>query len=347
MKSERISIFNYEAFYLDHLEGNLGEEDTALLLAFLEEHPELVEEEEDFVLFDPNTDTLVFDDKDSLKMVSDDAAIALSNVEHFMIAESEGQLPSAKQEELNAFVIQHPHLEKERTYLAAMFLKADESIVYAQKSGLKRKGAVIFWPYIALAAASVLIAFFFVMNNGSEGELLAEDPIEKNEKLEQNSPVIEKENIQLADEVVPNNSSDSDRIPDQNGANVSPNPRVNVSQPAPQERPEVALVNSIKHQKARRVINSIGNQDLQPVTPQIDPPALTITAENDYAQVAEPESDTYRMKNPIKPITSRLGKTLKRDVDFKTGKAANNTGAGFFLKIGKFELSRKKAKKKK
>lgn len=141
MKSERISIFNYEAFYLDHLEGNLGEEDTALLLAFLEEHPELIEEEEDFVLLDPTADTAIFDEKDSLKIVNDDAAIALSNVEHFLIAESEGQLPTAKQEELDAFVVQHPHLEKERKYLAAMFLKADQSIVYANKSGLKRKGA--------------------------------------------------------------------------------------------------------------------------------------------------------------------------------------------------------------
>jgi len=38
---EHISIFNYEAFYLDFLEGTLSEEDTALFLKFMEEHPEL------------------------------------------------------------------------------------------------------------------------------------------------------------------------------------------------------------------------------------------------------------------------------------------------------------------
>ena len=38
---EKISIFNYEAYYLDLLEGNLSEEDTALLLDFLEQHPHL------------------------------------------------------------------------------------------------------------------------------------------------------------------------------------------------------------------------------------------------------------------------------------------------------------------
>ena len=49
---ERISIFNYEAFYLDYLEGNLSQEDNALFLAFLSQHPELKmdEEEIDFLL---------------------------------------------------------------------------------------------------------------------------------------------------------------------------------------------------------------------------------------------------------------------------------------------------------
>ncbi|MDG1330830.1 MAG: hypothetical protein P8P74_00760 [Crocinitomicaceae bacterium] len=343
MKSERISIFNYEAFYLDHLEGNLGEEDTALLLAFLEEHPDLFEEEGDFVMLDATVDAPTFDDKDSLKIVSDEAGIVLSNVEHFLIAESEGQLPVAKQEELNAFVAQHPHLEKERKYLAAMFLKADQSIVYAEKSGLKRKGAVIFWPYIALAAASILIAFFFVMNNDPKTDEFAENPntIEKNEDQKQERPVVEKDNIQLVNNVVHENST-----PEQDTENSSPSPRVNVSPSNTPNRQAIASVNSIKHRQARRVINSIGNADLQPVASKIDPPALTAIPENDYAQ-ASAGAESYQMKNPIKPITSRLEKTLNTDVDFKTGKAANNTGAGFFLKIGKFELSRKKGKRSK
>jgi hypothetical protein len=82
------------------------------------------------------------------------------------------------------------------------------------------------------------------------------------------------------------------------------------------------------------------NKDLQPVSPQINPVYVVTTPEDDYAQ-----ADNAQMKNPIKPITSRLEKTLNTDVDFQTGKAANNSGAGFYLKIGKFELSRKKGKK--
>lgn len=337
MKSERISIFNYEAFYLDHLEGNLGEEDTVLLLDFLTDHPELMVDEDDFILLNPKNDAPIFTDKDSLKMVSDDAAIALSNVEHFLVAEAEGQLTNSKQSELNSFVNQHPHLEKERTYLAAMFLKADESIVYANKSGLKKKGAIIFWPYIALAAASVLIAFLFVMNNEPGTSNFADNKsTDKKEVPKEKTPIKEPAKIQIAkDEVQP------DLVETPNPANATPNKAVFVKQGLTPERPKMANFNTLKHQKARKVINSADSKNLQPIYSQMNPPVITIAPEDDYTLAMAPE-----MKNPIQPITSRIGKALKTDVDFQTGKAANNTGAGFHLKIGKFEVSRKKGGKK-
>lgn len=345
MKSERISIFNYEAFYLDHLEGNLGEEDTVLLLDFLEDHPELIVEEDNFVLLDPANDTPVFSDKESLKIVSDEAIIVLSNAEYFLVAEAEGELTASKQKELNAFVSQHPHLEKERTYLAAMFLKADTSIVYANKSGLKRKGAIVFWPYMALAAASVLIAFFFVMNNEQEGTQLAEDPTDKKELPKQETPVQQPDNVQLANDLVIDNSINEQNNSEQENQKVdeqtTPNQEMNAPRNRAPERPKMASVNTMKHYKARGLVNSIDIQNLQPVASFINPRSASMTPEDDLAQAAAP-----RMKNPIKPITSRLGKTLNTNVDFQTGKAANNAGAGFSLKIGKFEISRKKGKKK-
>ncbi len=346
MKSERISIFNYEAFYLDHLEGTLGEEDTVLLLDFLEDHPDLIVEEEDFVMLDPKDDIVIFADKESLKIVSDDAAIVLSNVEHFLVAEAEGQLTASKQKELNAFVSQHSHLEKERTYLAAMFLKADTSIVYANKSGLKRKGAIIFWPYIALAAASVLIAFLFVMNFEQEAPGIAEDDLkDKKESPKQEMPIQERDKVQLADDIVPSNSADESISQPTNqdlNKKMNTNQRMNAPRNFTPQRQQVALVNTLKSQKPRGLLNSMDKKDLQPVASFINSQAASTLPEDDLAQV-----EAIEMKNPIKPITSRLGKTLKTSVDFQTGKAANNTGAGFFLKIGKLEISHKKGKKSK
>lgn len=338
MTPERISIFNYEAFYLDYLEGNLGKEDTALLLAFLEAHPELVMEEDDFIVLDPKAETPIFDDKDSLKIVSDDAAITLSNAEHFLIAESEGQLSVSKQEELNALIAEHPQLQKERAYTAAMYLKADQSIVYTEKSELKRKGAVIFWPYIALAAASVLIAFFVVMNSGGETELVADD-------TDKDAKELPKERMQVeSPEVIQHAKDESilDEVVETPRAIKKPS-----EQTAPQrfntratERPAMASVDNIKHRSARRVLNTMDNYNLQPVVSHIDQPTISYVDENDYAQASQTD-----MKNPIKPITTRLEKSINKPVEFQTGKAADNAGAGFFLKIGNFEVSRKKGKK--
>jgi hypothetical protein len=48
------------------------------------------------------------------------------------------------------------------------------------------------------------------------------------------------------------------------------------------------------------------------------------------------------MNNPIKPITNRIGDLVKQDVDFRTAKATEKNSGGFYIKIGKFELSHKK-----
>ena len=37
--NQLITEENYESFYLDFLEGNLNQEDTNAMLAFLDEHP--------------------------------------------------------------------------------------------------------------------------------------------------------------------------------------------------------------------------------------------------------------------------------------------------------------------
>ena len=50
------------------------------------------------------------------------------------------------------------------------------------------------------------------------------------------------------------------------------------------------------------------------------------------------------MKNPISPITNRLADLVKKEVDFRTAKASNKKSGGFYVKIGKFEISHKKYK---
>ena len=126
---ERISIFNYEAFYLDYLEGNLSEEDTQMLLQFLEEHPECRMEEEDLFILDDEA-PMTYSGKNNLKQVDEAGPIGLDNVEHFMIADAEGLLDESKTAELNAVVAENQELEQTRKRYNAVYYTADESLVF-------------------------------------------------------------------------------------------------------------------------------------------------------------------------------------------------------------------------
>ena len=50
------------------------------------------------------------------------------------------------------------------------------------------------------------------------------------------------------------------------------------------------------------------------------------------------------MNNPISPITNRLANVVKQEVDFRTAKATAKRSGGFYLKIGKLEISHRTSK---
>ncbi len=59
---------NYEAFFLDYYDGNLPAEQVAVLLLFVEQHPELKEEFESFENITlEDLPSIGFDNKSSLK----------------------------------------------------------------------------------------------------------------------------------------------------------------------------------------------------------------------------------------------------------------------------------------
>ena len=98
---ERISIFNYEAFYLDFLEGNLSEEDHALFLLFLEENPELKVVDEDLPALELEQPFMDDTFKNSLKQPLLSEKITNLNYEYFLISQAEGLLSEEKENEID------------------------------------------------------------------------------------------------------------------------------------------------------------------------------------------------------------------------------------------------------
>jgi hypothetical protein len=169
---EKINQHNYEAFYLDYLEGNLNEIDHAMLFDFLDDNLDLKSELEDDVLdytILSNSDKLTAFEKEDLKHFDcHKGEICLNNVNDFIISDLENDISSEKKKELNAFIIEHD-LESNKKYFFATKLKPNLSEVFEDKSELKKKGVIIplFLKMASIAAVGLLL-FNFIGSNDAQ-----------------------------------------------------------------------------------------------------------------------------------------------------------------------------------
>lgn len=335
---ERISIFNYEAFYLDFLEGNLNEEDTALLMAFFEENPDLKIDDLDLPTFNEEHHVLHADLKNELKQPDLSDQINAENVDHFMIANAENLLSADKEQELKEFVEANASLKSDHRLYQAVYFEVDDTIVYENKEGLKRK-TIILWPYAASIAAIAIIAFLLIWGaisgSGTEtsNNVLAEDngenientQVQFNNAAEKSKPVVE------------------DESPVDNNSQIEENyQRVNSNEtPVQNNNQEKTIINSMERVPAGNVLTALNNINLEPVTvPSFQKPRH----EEGGSEALASATLVNNMENPIEPITKFVADKTNREVDFQRTKknVDPKEGKGFFLKIGKFEFSRKK-----
>lgn len=323
---EHISIFNYEAFYLDFLEGTLSEEDTALFLKFMEEHPELRLEDDSLVAMDDEFVALDQAFKENLKQVNfNETVISLNNAEQFLIAQTEGLLSSTKNAELNVFLAQDPSfLHAQRVY-AHTKMNPDLSIVYADKSSLKQARRVALWPILSLAAAASVAVFFFIGNPSLEFGQTAGSTAK----------------IHLKGVKKP--SSTKENPTSTNGATSVELPSVFVETTS-KENPVLASTNPVHNlpNMNRLKVKKLNGIALRDNENDIEEQTFPSVNNSVKSEMVASNYGFQDMKNPIKPITNRLSDVVKQEVDFRTAKATERTPGGFYLKIGKLEISHRK-----
>ncbi len=152
----KIDLNNYEAFMLDHLEGNLSPQDTLALKAFSILHPEL-ELNFDEELVSMENESVSFVGKQNLKAGFSDALVIgyLENV-----LEGKDKIEAEKLAQSNTIFKHELELYKKTIAIA------DETIVFENKERLKRRSAIIFFPqsnYIRVAAALLLLLGIWFM----------------------------------------------------------------------------------------------------------------------------------------------------------------------------------------
>lgn len=308
----KIHSDNYEVYYLDYLEGNLSESDAALLLAFLAAHPELVVDDE--LLYLDEVNDISFPSKSSLYVFDQNASIESENVEQFMIAHVEQQLSTEKESELQNFVASHTHRAKDLNLYRQSVLVPDLRVEYPNKASLKKKVVPIYSLFSLVAGIAALFILFFLVypfDSETNPALTASKKTlrikKQKSQVETNVPVVSSEKslhaaVSSEQLSAPNAQTKINQLPLRKLHVLNARPLM--QEPLPIEYAQITN----KYKSENQTYASVGVQD---------------------------------MKNPIKPVTNKLAEVMKTDVDFRTTHAKLSFKGGFYLKIGKLEISRK------
>lgn len=345
---EKINKHNYEAYFLDYLEGNLSAEEKADLFAFLEKNPALKQEldlELNEVTLSPATE--LFDAKETIK-VEDDEMLTLATADMWMLESVEKNLSASKQKELDDFVRKH-QLEKTFSTYQATILKPDLTVVFDDKKKLKVATGIVIPLYARIASVAAMgLLLIGVYLNRSENEngmavTAGEQQIFFASDLNfEHAPDSQNQFQNLADENVNSNQ----------GTSVSPqknNPDKNVN---PENGPDNLVIefpNNSPQQKDSSVVNEKMPDDEDKIVEQNQEDNKNNLPDNkDNDVVIRPFNSDARpslvTEEPYKLVTNAASNFTNRDVEFTREKnTVTNEYVAYGFKIGNFEFERKKS----
>ena len=359
---KQIHTDNYESFYLDYLEGTLSQEERIAFEEFLAAHPELQVDEE-LVFLDEPAEKM--DPLQKFLLKKEDLSIVTNeNLDYFAIGKVEQVLSDNEEKLFDGYLAANP--EAQKVLAAYMETRLQPSVVsYPNKEELKEKEvAFIPWKMIGgiTAAAAVLLLFFqlgfngtketngntVALNNGKGPKTTSGDkkPVKEvvpsTDPTNENSTYVAQKNLTKSNTPTKLNSDKREKTLQRLRPSFSEGAKEKKDSdqllPVQPELDKTPVADNKPHQPT--ILPQV-KDDKQPVAP-------TLNENVNKAPSKDLASHTggSNMKNPIPVITSTLTEKTKTPVDFQTGKATDTQKGGFFVKIGKFEISHKSSKKK-
>lgn len=158
---------NYELYFADYLEGLLKPEGVDELMVFLKNNPDL---EDEFYSFKnisiPENENVFFENKNNLKKsTSDKKTITENNIDEFLIAYIENDLPAKDIIRLELFLKDNPKYQSDLEIFKKTISIPDLNVTFNAKKSLKKKTAAkevsIKYFYYSVAAAAACILLFF------------------------------------------------------------------------------------------------------------------------------------------------------------------------------------------
>lgn len=326
---EQLNRHNYEVFYLDFLEGNLNEKESAQLFLFLDENPDLKLEDENFELIE--TSIIQLDDsfKNDLKQIDFELdEVNQMTINSYLIAQFENQLSAKKENEVETFLVRYPTYKLAQKQIKSTFLISDLSIIYPDKKRLKKSETRYLWPIISSVAA-ILVILFLVLNTNS---IPSDGP--------KNAVVLHKKESSKIQPLILSKVMNSPIYKVKKGIVKSMNNLSNLVQPE-KEIQLVAQIDTISTKQEVLENESIAFGD------EIEDKDLNVAQDSDISVIKKRIDPNEAFdcvsaldKYPIESFTNNLSTLIKKQVEFKTCKNTKSNKTGFYLKIGKFIISK-------
>lgn len=358
---EKIDLNNYEAYFLDYMEGSLSAEEKHDLFAFLEKHPHLQEELDiDISEMELIPSAVAFDAKDSLKMEAYHLMITEGTVDELMIAAVENQLTATQTEQLETYINAN-NLTTSYAYAKATKLKADLSIQFEEKESLKQKtGVVISMTWVTRVASVAAVGAVLVLIGLNWGDStnsiapvgLAEQDIKSHDRFDYKTRDINTNDVVFDEQLLANvekpNGVHSQRqfnpqpIPDETqDLFVADNPDPKMDKDDQKEDKESLPPSLVEEEDPNEDIADAPKEktNKSKEMANLDENNETIASYEEHVANKRTQEEPYRL------ITNAASDIINREVRFTREK--DNTTADYVaysFKLGKFEFERKKAK---
>lgn len=154
---QAINRNNYEEFFLLYADNELNAETKLAVENFIQQNTDLAVELDMLLKTKSAPEDITFNDKELL-LRTEGININETNYEEYFLLYIDNELSTAKREEVEMYVLQHPKLQKEFTGLKEVILKS-EIISYPDKEDLYRteKKRTIYMRPWRFAAAAIFI----------------------------------------------------------------------------------------------------------------------------------------------------------------------------------------------
>ena len=167
---------NYEAYFVDYLEGKLDEKLVDAFIEFLQKNPDLKEELKLFETVEAVPENATFTKKDKLYKAKYDEEDAFN---HAAIANLEGDISGKEKREFESYLSTHTEKQDDISLFSKTILNADENIQFEHKDKLyKKSGRKVLFIWAGRVAAVLILAFaIFSLINTNKNTVTPENQL--------------------------------------------------------------------------------------------------------------------------------------------------------------------------